>query len=80
MKIVHVADYYEPEVGGFLNQCIERLADSRHEIVLYMSNIPLFKNLGKHKRKDTLVKRYFGVHIGNDDKRHHVMGEMSKFI
>ncbi len=65
MKIVHVCDYYNPEVGGILNLCIEKLADRGHEIVLYTSNISSYKNPGKHKREDITVKRYPGVAIGN---------------
>jgi len=39
MKIVHVCDYYDPKVGGFIVDSTKQLAARGHEVVIFTSNV-----------------------------------------
>jgi glycosyltransferase involved in cell wall biosynthesis len=65
MKIIHVADYYQPEISGFLKESTTHLAERGHDVTIFASNIVhIFSDEHRPPPQGVKVRRFWGKRIG----------------
>jgi 1,2-diacylglycerol 3-alpha-glucosyltransferase len=64
MKIVHVCDYYEPKVGGFIVDSTKQLAARGHDITIFTSNVADVYSAPGQLPEGITVRRFGGRKFG----------------